>query len=178
MHRRGFLTRLAALIHGLIGAVIVVPGLRFLLEPLVRKRRETGFLRVAPLSAVPEGRPTRFMVSADRWDAYTHHPPGPIGSVWLIRTENRGDGPELLCLQTICPHLGCGIEFAADRDAFSCPCHASDFDRNGKRRFGPSQRDMDQLECRVTDADPQAQRWIEVKYQAFQTGVGVKRPLA
>ncbi len=177
--RRTFLKRAVAALNGAIGLVVAVPGLRFLLAPLRRRRGqesasgESRFLRVAPLSALSAGRPLRGVVAADRWDAYTHHPPGPIGSVWLLREERvpgaAGDKsePRIRCLQTICPHLGCGIDYDVDRRAFSCPCHASDFDAAGRRLLGPAPRDMDELECRVTGPDEQGRRWIEVRYQEF-----------
>ena len=69
------------------------------------------------------------------------------------------------CFQTSCPHLGCGVDYSADRKAFTCPCHASEFAVDGTPRFGPSPRPMDQLACRVTEPDGQGQRWIEVDYQ-------------
>ena len=81
-------------------------------------------------------------------------------------------------LSAVCPHLGCAIDYAADRNTFNCPCHASEFDAAGRRRLGPSPRDMDELECRISDADESGVRWVEVKYQEFQTGVSEKRPTA
>ncbi len=177
MKRRTFLKAAAATVQGAIGLAVAIPGIRFLLDPLWRRRRRSVFVRVAPLRAVPEGRPVRVVVSTDRWDAYTHHPSGPIGSVFLLREASQSGDPGIRCLQTICPHLGCGIDYAADRGTFSCPCHASEFDLTGRRRFGPSPRDMDELDCRVTDPDEGAQRWIEVRYQAFQTGLPQKRPV-
>jgi len=115
-------------------------------------------------------------VLADRWDAYTHYPPGPIGNVWLLRSESDDRDPKIRCLHVICPHLGCAIDYSADRKTFNCPCHASEFDAAGRRRFGPSPRDMDELECRISDADESGVQWVEVKYQEFQTGVSAKRP--
>ncbi len=177
MDRRTFVQRVTLGIHGLIGLGLAVPGLRFLLDPLFRSRAATGFVRVLPLSALPAGQPVRAVITADRWDAYTHYPPGPIGSVWLLR-EGPDETPTLRCLQTICPHLGCGIDYAADRNSFGCPCHASDFDLTGKQRFGPSPRDMDELACRVTQADAEGRRWVEVRYEEYLTGMAAKNPVA
>ena len=178
MHRRTFLKTLAAGLNGLIGLAVVIPGIRFLLDPLRRASRQRGFIRVAPVTSLAPGRPARVTVMADRWDAYTHHPPGPIGNVWLLRNESDDRDPKIRCLHVICPHLGCAIDFAADRNAFHCPCHASEFDSAGRRRFGPSPRDMDELECRISDAGESGVRWVEVKYQEFQTGASDKRPRA
>ena len=133
---------------------------------------------VAPLSAAVAGRPLRVTVSSERWDAYMRYPPGPIGAVWLLREDDADGRPSIRCLQVVCPHLGCGIDYAVDRGVFNCPCHASEFDGTGRRRFGPSPRDMDELECRISDAGDEGRRWIEVRYQEFATGVAVKKPIA
>jgi Rieske Fe-S protein len=205
------------LIDGAVALGVAIPGLRFFAEPLSRRRKGRSFVRVTPLDGVPEGRPIRMVVTADRYDAYIHYPPGPIGQVWLIRnatpTEpcpppsqisnlkseisnlkseiSKGGGPPELplskgggtpggeprvrCFQTICPHLGCGIDLVPDGNGFACPCHASGFDADGRRQFGPSPRDMDQLECRVSLPDENGRRWIDVRYQEFQTGVADRR---
>ena len=185
--RRSFFQTVATVAGGLASLIVAVPVVRFLFDPL--KRRPTGgtFIRVAELSSIPNNRPVRVVVVSDRWDGYTHFPPGPIGSVWLIAaaTDTGEAGlptspgaPGALpvrCLQTICPHLGCGTDYVPDRGTFACPCHASDFDLSGRRLEGPSPRDLDELECRVTEPDAEGRRWVEVKFEKFQTGVATKR---
>ena len=165
--------------RGLAAMIVAIPVVRFLVFPL--KHRETGgeFIRVAELSSLRNDRPVRVVVVSDRRDAYTHFPPGPIGSVWLIPPgvgANPADATqEIRCLQTICPHLGCGTNYVPDRGTFACPCHASDFDLSGRRLEGPSARDLDELECRVSEPDTNGRRWIEVKFEKFQTGLATKR---
>ncbi len=178
MDRRGFLNRLAGLLQAAVGLAVVLPGLRFLLAPLRRSTGTAAFLSITPLPALAPHRPVRVSVTTHRRDAFTHYPPGPIGSVWLIRDSAEGEPAAVRCFQTICPHLGCGIDFAADREAFVCPCHAGEFDLAGEHRAGPPPRGMDSLECRVTDADDSGQPWIEVKYEAFTSGTTDKRPVA
>ena len=144
------------------------PGLGFLLDPLRRSGRRRGFIPIATLDTAALDRPTRVVISADRWDAYTHYPPGPIGQVWLVREGQGEPEPKVRCYQAVCPHLGCIIDYASTRAKFYCPCHASEFDISGRRGIGPSPRDMDELQCRVTQPDQHGRRWIEVRYlQAF-----------
>ena len=177
MERRTFLKLVTVGANALIAAVVAVPALRFVLHPLRRGGRQRDFIRIAPLTALSADRPTRVVVIHDRRDAFTQYPPGPIGAVWLVRTPGDGSEPPVRCLQTMCPHLGCAIGYAAERDTFVCPCHASEFDRLGRRRFGPVARDMDALPCRVTPPDEAGRRWIEVQYQEFHTGTPDQRPL-
>lgn len=177
MKRRGALKRMVLSLHGLMAACFAIPALRFLLAPLRSSGSASGFLRVAPLASVPTLRPVRVVVTRDRWDAYAHIPPGPIGSVWLMREGGESEPPVIRCFQTICPHLGCGVDYSAARKAFSCPCHASEFAVDGTPRSGPSPRSMDQLACRVTEPDGEGKRWIEVEYRKFRTGIREKRAL-
>ena len=45
---------------------------------------------------------------------------------------------ELVAFDRRCPHLGCPVVFAAERDRFECPCHQAAFDaRTGRVLFGP-----------------------------------------
>jgi menaquinol-cytochrome c reductase iron-sulfur subunit len=173
MDRRNFLKRSVTMVNGMIGAVLAVPALRFLLHPLSQKRKTSEFVRVATLSSLTSTEPTPMCVEAERRDAYTAYPPAPIGNVFLIRES--ADKPAVRCLQVACPHLGCAIKFLTERKGFACPCHASDFDITGKRLAGPSPRDMDELECRVTEPDANGLQWIEVKYEEYHAGIAEKR---
>jgi Rieske Fe-S protein len=177
LRRRTFLGLAADAVQAALAAAVVIPGVRFLLAPLQRRRGEAAFQRLAPLQNVSAGEPVRVVVTADRWDAYVHHPPGPIGNVWLIRGDDDAAHPRIRCLQTICPHLGCGIDYQPARGVFSCPCHASEFDSTGKATSGPSPRPMDELECRISEPDEQGRRWVEVYYQEFEPGVVERRPV-
>lgn len=170
MDRRAFLKLATFLIDAVIAALVAIPGLGFLLGSSRRSGRGSAYLRVAPLSALDPGARLRATVVADRWDAFVHYPPGPVGSVWLLRGDDDGEPPTVRCLQTICPHLGCGIDYQADRDGFICPCHRSLFDSEGRRRNDVSPRDMDELVCRVSEPDSDGRRWIEVRYEEFRTG--------
>jgi Rieske Fe-S protein len=70
---------------------------------------------------------------------------------------------------TICPHLGCAVDYKADQKRFGCPCHDSLFKLDGKVESGPSPRPLDILESRVVDGK------VEVRYQRFKTGVPEKK---
>ena len=50
-------------------------------------------------------------------------------------------------------------------DGFTCPCHKSFFDGEGRAVDGPSPRDLDELEWKVE------RRRLKVRYQRFRPGV-------
>jgi len=49
----------------------------------------------------------------------------------------------------ICTHLGCTLE--ASGEGFSCPCHGSVFDPDGKVIKGPAGEDLAPLEVEITE---------------------------
>jgi menaquinol-cytochrome c reductase iron-sulfur subunit len=169
------------LITGLIGlaiaGVLAVPGVAFLLTPILRRRpREGDFVSVARLSQLEPNVPRVFPVVMSRQDGWVSYPPEPIGSVWLVR---QGEGSErpVLAFTAECPHLACSVNLADDRRGFFCPCHVSNFDLDGTRISGASPRDMDRLEIEPLppgDPDPV----IRVRFQRFQSNTEKRIALA
>lgn len=49
----------------------------------------------------------------------------------------------------ICTHLGCTLE--EDGEGFTCPCHGSEFSRDGKVLKGPAGKDLDSLAVEITE---------------------------
>jgi cytochrome b6-f complex iron-sulfur subunit len=46
----------------------------------------------------------------------------------------------LVALSAVCPHLGCIVQWEADRQDFLCPCHAGYFTADGAVISGPPPR--------------------------------------
>jgi cytochrome b6-f complex iron-sulfur subunit len=42
-------------------------------------------------------------------------------------------------VSAVCTHLGCSVQWAAERNRFECPCHGSLFDAKGRVTVGPAQ---------------------------------------
>lgn len=178
MLRRTFLKYATLGLHALVASLVGIPGVAYLLHPLRRKGAKSNFRPVVPLSALSNSQPTRVTILDTRDDAFTRHTASPIGAVWLVAGKDWAAEGSVQCFQTICPHLGCGVDFDVARGAFVCPCHASEFDPSGARRHGPSPRDLDTLECRVSSPDARGQRWVEVRYEEFVVGQSEKTPRA
>jgi cytochrome b6-f complex iron-sulfur subunit len=62
----------------------------------------------------------------------------PAALAWLGRDE-----AGYYALSAICPHLGCTIQ--QTETMFICPCHGSQFDRQGNVGHGPATRPMNYL---------------------------------
>ncbi|MFM2096743.1 MAG: hypothetical protein RIS70_3867 [Planctomycetota bacterium] len=62
----------------------------------------------------------------------------PIGAkIVVARQEDRGDASDFVAFSSICPHLGCQVNWELQNDRFFCPCHNGVFDRDGNATGGP-----------------------------------------
>lgn len=48
----------------------------------------------------------------------------------------------LAAYSATCPHVRCVVKWLPDRGVYRCPCHASAFDKAGKKLYGPSARGL------------------------------------
>ena len=170
--RRAFLKLMIAGLGALVGALAIIPGLEFLASPLRRNAGASGGasnpLRVAGEREVLPGKPLRVTAIGPHEDAWLRMEKVTLGSLWLVRTVE--DGP-IKAFSTVCPHLGCGIDFDDKAGKFNCPCHASAFDLDGRCLGGPSPRGLDELDTRVEGRD------VLVRYQRFRVGSSKREPL-
>jgi cytochrome b6-f complex iron-sulfur subunit len=67
---------------------------------------------------------------------------------WLTRSEEG-----VLALYKVCTHLGCLYAWRDQEDRFICPCHGSEFERNGTYIRGPAPRSLDRFVVQVVGAD-------------------------
>jgi len=180
--RRAFITQvLAGSIGAVVGLVPVLSGLIFFLDPLIRggqssglptvgggvQKDAEGFIKLpVTRSLLPsDGTPQQVTVEDDLVDAWNKFPNVPIGSVWLLRSESE----EVTAFSTICPHLGCAVEFRGARRDFYCPCHLSAFKLDGSKDNPIPPRDMDSLAVK-----PGMGEEIWVQYRSFRGGISEK----
>ena len=180
--RRSFLSQiLAGTIGAVVGLVPVVSGLVFFLDPLFRRGRSTqsegsgagsrkdaeGFIKLPVARALlpKDGTPQQVTVEDDLVDAWNKFPNVPIGSVW-VRVSESGD---VIVFNTICPHLGCSVEYRNVETDFYCPCHLSAFKLDGTKDNPIPPRDMDSLAVKPGTGDE-----IWVQFKNFRGGISEK----
>ena len=77
---------------------------------------------------------------------------------------------KVTAVNTVCPHLGCFVDYRAEKPDFFCPCHDSKFDvKDGSVQGGVSPRGMDTLEVKFRKGTE-----IWVKYQRFRANTKEK----
>ncbi len=177
--RRGFFISFLTNVIGMaITLTPIVIGSIFFVDPLLRKRKETGageesaapeegYVKVARLDSLPtDETPVNFRVKMDIRDAWNLHRDQPVGAVYLSRdAENK-----LRCFNQICPHLGCDVSFRPDSRSFICPCHDSSFALDGTRNNQIPPRDLDPLDTIVTETGD-----IWVKYVKFSPATSERK---
>jgi len=163
----------------LFAAALGLPAVAYLIDPRNRPAPDSDFKTVARLGDLKPNDPSPAVVRNVRHDAWTLHPNDVIGRVWLIRR----DGDKVEAFTTICPHLGCSINYEAKEQRFVCPCHNGQFDSHCKKLplemmpNNPAPRDMDELEVRLVPAptkemtkEERAQIEVQVKYVNYRQG--------
>lgn len=66
--------------------------------------------------------------------------PFPAGRFWLIHNESG-----IKALHSSCTHLECLFSWDASKQLFICPCHGSEFSKDGAVLKGPAVRDLDRF---------------------------------
>lgn len=58
-------------------------------------------------------------------------------------------GPEIICFNSSCTHLGCIVKWDPVGDRFRCACHGGTFDKNGAVLDGPPPRPLDRFNTKM-----------------------------
>jgi len=168
MNRRRFVHWCSVLLSSLLTLLIVVPGVAFFLDPLSRGSKKGRPHRLLKLTDLEVGVPRKVVITDRRVDAWTRYPEGPIGAVWLVRRED----DTIEAFSTICPHLGCPVDYVPAEKGYHCPCHEAHYAADGGIVSGPQRRGLDRLD--VTIEKSGSDRWVSVVYQRFETGIPEK----
>jgi menaquinol-cytochrome c reductase iron-sulfur subunit len=141
---------------------VAVPAIALVTAPLAENGVKGLWVRTVKVADLPQALPKRIAIVADRRDAWTVERNVELGSVWLVRR-----GEDVVAFSAVCPHLGCSVN-AAPNGEFACPCHTSAFDPEGKKKSGPSPRDLDRLDTRIEEG------FVAVDFKRFKIGVAEK----
>jgi Rieske Fe-S protein len=120
--RRSFIVMLVAAGTVFVGALLAVPLVMFATDPLFRKTSGTNWSDASPLSDFADikepAEPIIQVESRDGWRLAVSKKP--------VFVMPRKAGTQHV-FSSICPHLGCQVEWAGDQHQFYCPCHGSVF---------------------------------------------------
>lgn len=88
----------------------------------------------------------------------------PVGGVLVLPGQRIAVGHTeagWYALSTVCPHLGCLVQWLEEEGKFHCPCHGSRFEPDGAVQNGPAREDLVSVAIGLDDrgrlvADPSA----------------------
>ena len=163
--RRRFLSIATTAIGGVIGAVLTVPLIRYVFFPVGRRivSDTADAIDVLDEKALkPGASPTRVEITASGVrNAWGVADDVALGAAWVRKTESG----ELHALSSVCPHLGCAIDYEPARSVYTCPCHKSAFQIDGKKISGPAKRGLDRLDATVEEGR------VKVTWRRFRPDV-------
>jgi menaquinol-cytochrome c reductase iron-sulfur subunit len=150
-------------------AVVAGPGAALVAYPLKHSTISggTGFLPAGKMDQFPPGKPVKVDLFANKRDAWNRIVQIKVGSAWVIN-----QGGKLTAYSTVCPHLGCAVDYDTDEKKFKCPCHHSAFGEDGTVLGGPAPRPLDRLETRVDKGNQ-----IAIQYERYKQGAKEKEPV-
>jgi menaquinol-cytochrome c reductase iron-sulfur subunit len=125
--RRQFLNYTLTGVGGFMAAGMLMPMVRFALDPVLRPAAETDLVAVANVEDITE-EPKRFDFKINQVDAwYESEEPK---SAWVYK-----EGDKIVALSPVCKHLGCTVNWNSDPknpNKYFCPCHYGLYDKDGK----------------------------------------------
>ena len=86
------------------------------------------------------------------------------GRFYLARAHDGG----FLAVYCRCPHLGCTVNWVADKERFYCPCHASSFDAFGNFQNSPVPRALDLFPIKIVDGEVKVDTSVLIQRERFE----------
>ena len=172
--RRGFIKGASCAIGAAIGVVPMAAGVRMALDPLSREAIavDAEFIRLAEVSDLEAGVPRKFAIVEDKRDKWSRYKDVPVGAVYLLlekAKDSKSSEPKVIAYNTVCPHLGCFVDYRPEHQDYFCPCHDSNFALDGSLKRGVSPRGMDTLEVEIRKGSE-----VWVKFQRFKANTKEK----
>ena len=155
--RRSFLGGLLAVGTAGVGALLIIPVVRFVLHPILLKTTEKSWSDVGKADEFEAAAsPVQRLVQIEQLDGWRRTvSQKPV----YVARDSAG---ELTVLSAVCTHLGCTVPWIENQNKFICPCHQAIFDPTGKLLGGPAPRGMDVLPMKIE------QGVLKIQYQYFR----------
>lgn len=147
--RRSFFGALLIVGGVAMSALLAVPVLRYVLYPLYSNSALSKWSKIGLVDSLPApgSPPVMKQITFRKLDGWRETV--TTESVYLVHSAEG----KLRVLSSVCPHLGCTVQWQASTDKFLCPCHGSEFTPQGKLAKGPARRGMDPLPTQEKDGD-------------------------
>jgi menaquinol-cytochrome c reductase iron-sulfur subunit len=125
--RRQFLNYTLTGVGGFMAAGMLMPMVRFALDPVLGKVEEQDLVQVVNVDEITK-EPQRFNFKIKQVDAW--HKSEEPRAAWVFKND-KGD---IVALSPVCKHLGCTVNWNSDPEnpnQFFCPCHYGRYEKDG-----------------------------------------------
>ncbi|WP_085523563.1 ubiquinol-cytochrome c reductase iron-sulfur subunit [Tuberibacillus sp. Marseille-P3662] len=146
--RRQFLNYTLTGVGGFMAAGMLMPMVRFAVDPLLKEDKETKFVQVDMKESDVTETPVKKTLTRDVVDGW--HEFEEEKTAYILKGEDGG----ILALSPICTHLGCTVGWEASGHAnhFYCPCHGGTYTKYGVNLPGtPPPAPLHAYEVKVKD---------------------------
>lgn len=143
MSRRQFLSYTLGGTGGFMAAGILVPMIRFAVDPILKPKVEADWVKVVETSKITDS-PQAFKFQIHQVDSW--YESDPEIEAWVAKK-----GDEIYALNPTCKHLGCTVGYnnnAEFKDQFFCPCHGAHYTKEGKN-LAVAPAPLDQYKVKV-----------------------------
>ena len=142
MSRRQFLSYTLGGAGAFMAGGMMLPMIRFAVDPILTKKTEGTFVKVVEESKITN-EPQEFKFQVHQVDGW--YESDPEMAAWITRGQ---DG--IYALSPICKHLGCTINWNSQGDnQYFCPCHEAKYSVDGKNlKVAPNPLDEYEVEIR------------------------------
>jgi menaquinol-cytochrome c reductase iron-sulfur subunit len=126
--RRQFLTYTLGGAGGFMAAGMIIPMLRFAVDPLLQSQKSSSWIKVVEESKITS-EPKSFdfeVLQIDGW-----YESQPKLNAWI----SRGSDGTIFALNPTCKHLGCVVNWNDSPqypNEYYCPCHGAHYTADGK----------------------------------------------
>jgi cytochrome b6-f complex iron-sulfur subunit len=87
-----------------------------------------------------------------------------VNKYFLVRESDGG----FLALSLACSHLGCSVNWEAEKNQFICPCHSSAFDKHGNVLNSPAPRPLDYYPVVIKEGKVKVDLGQKIKRHKFE----------
>jgi menaquinol-cytochrome c reductase iron-sulfur subunit len=126
--RRQFLSYTLTGVGGFMAAGMLMPMVRFAVDPVLKAEAGGGFVATNQKIADLTDQPVRVDFTFKQKDAW--YESDVTSTAWVYK-----EGSKITALSPICKHLGCTVNWNTDKahpNQYFCPCHFGRYEKNGK----------------------------------------------
>ena len=135
--RRDFIKLVTFGAGGVIVAGVGLPAIDYLISPALRAEKADAWIPLGKVENFETGKPT--LATFVRSQVNGWEKTATSYGVFVLKKSDTA----FYVLSNKCTHLGCHVNWNADKQEYVCPCHDAQFDINGKVLGGPPPRPLD-----------------------------------